>query len=428
MDVVNARSGESRSACSNQTLPAAGLYADVASQCNEVHPVCNNCERRQIFCDFSVSPGSSKSPSTAAPDVRRQGSQAGSVSGSQRTPTLPIVDPFQQPDLVSTKKSTDLDVTDLRLMHHFTSVVALDLANAQTPEAQALWQVHAVKLGLKHEFLLRGILAVSAFHLAYLYPDRKAEYELIGTTHQSLGLTEFQETLAHVDETNCQALFAFSCLLIVLAFASSAKDKPEDFTHDVLHWFYLLRGANMVLNMHHDTIRCSFLKPLLDEMAHMDNIAAYRFPDTDQITKLFRVCGSSEHDKETAQAIDLAIHSLLSTFIQASLLKTRGDGTVLATFVWPINLPPKFLDLLSEKQPEAMVILAHYCVLIYWGETHQEDNWFISGWAKYMLETVKESIPDAWQEQLEWPIMMITKEHDSPSAEAASLAPPRAMG
>ncbi|EXJ62543.1 hypothetical protein A1O7_02981 [Cladophialophora yegresii CBS 114405] len=394
-------------------------------KCNESHPVCNNCERRQIICDFSLTPGASNSPSN---ETRTHSSQAGSVSsGLQRTPTQPVVDPFRQPDLVSSKKATDLDVTDLRLMHHFTSVVALDLANAQTPEAQALWQVHAVKLGLKHEFLLRGILAVSAFHLAYLYPERKAEYELIGTRHQSLGLTEFQETLAHVDETNCHALFAFSCLLIVLAFASSAKEKPEDFTRDVLHWFYLLRGANIVLNMHHETIRCSFLKPLLDEMAHMETTAAYRFPDTDQITKLFRVCNSPEHDKETAQAIDLAIHSLLSTFVQASLLKTRGDGTVLATFVWPINLPPRFLDLLSEKQPEAMVILAHYCVLIHWGESIKEDTWFISGWAEYMLETITESIPDVWHEQLEWPAMMITRAEEQPSGELTPVAHNRSL-
>jgi hypothetical protein len=352
----------------------------------------------------------------------------GSVNGQQRTPSQPRVDPFQQPDLVSTKKTTDLDVTDLRLMHHFTSVVALDLANAETPEARALWQTHAVKLALKHEFLLRGILAVSAFHLAYLYPARKAEYELIGARHQSLGLTGFQETLAHVDETNCHALFAFSCLLIVIAFASSAKEKPDDFTRDVLHWFYLLRGANIVLNMHHETLKCSFLKPLLDEMAHMENIAAYRFPDTDQITKLFRVCTSAEDDKETAQAIDLAIHSLLSTFIQVSLLKTRGDGTVLATFIWPINLSPRFLDLLSEKQPEAMVILAHYCVLIHWGESAKEDVWFIKGWAEYMLEVIVESVPDVWQEQLAWPTMMITKEEVPPSDEAVAVGRNRLMG
>ncbi|EXJ80020.1 hypothetical protein A1O3_08306 [Capronia epimyces CBS 606.96] len=314
-----------------------------------------------------------------------------------------------QPDLVSTKQTTDLDITELRLMHHFTSVVAPDLANAQTAEALALWQVHVVKLGFKHHFLLRGILAVSAFHLAYLHPDKRADYELIGTTHQSIGLSEFHDTLAKVDETNCHAMFAFSCLLIILTFASSAKETPKDFTTDVLRWFYLLRGANVVLNLYAETIRCSFLKPLLDEMGHIETTAAYIFPDTDQITKLFRICSSPEHDKETSQAYDLAIHSLLSTFVQASLLRQRGDGTVLATFVWPLNLPPKFLDLLGEKQPEAMTILAHYCVLIYWGESHENDTWFINGWAKYMLATVEESLPDSWQEQIKWPVTTITQ-------------------
>ena len=171
MDALSARSVALRSVFPYIRFSWSQI-TDFSLQCNEEHPTCSNCERRQIFCDFSLSPGESNSPST---DARGQTSQGGSSNGVHRTPTQPVIDPFLQPDLVSTKRSTtDLDVTDLRLMHHFTSVVALDLANAQTAEAEALWQVHAVKLGLKHEFLLRGILAVSAFHLAYIHPDRKS--------------------------------------------------------------------------------------------------------------------------------------------------------------------------------------------------------------------------------------------------------------
>lgn len=317
----------------------------------------------------------------------------------------PSVDPFQQPDLISTRKTTDLDVVDLRLMHHFTTVVALELANVQITESLALWQDHIIKLGFKHDFLLRGILAIAAFHMSYTYPDRKADYDLIGTTHQTLALSAFQETLTHVDESNCHALFAFSCIIIILAFASSTKDKPSDFATDVLHWFYLLRGAQIVLNMHAETIRCSFLRPLLDSMAHMENTAAQAIPDSDRISGLFHICASADHDEETSQAYTLAIHSLLNTFTQASMLKKRGEGTVLASFVWPLNLPPKFLDLLSEKRPQAMIVLAHYCVLVFWGET--TDSWFMGGWGRYMLETIKDSVPEAWQNHLKWPDEMI---------------------
>ncbi|RVX71555.1 hypothetical protein B0A52_05127 [Exophiala mesophila] len=369
--------------------------------------MCNNCERRQIFCDFSTTPGPDASPSTGA-DSKPPLLCVGSDRDSNKSPTQKLVDPFASPDLVSRKTSTDLDVTDLRLIHHFTSVVALDLASGDTPEAIALWQVHAVKLGFKHHFLLRGILAASAFHLGYLYPERRAEYVLIGSAHQSIALEEFQATLVHVSESNCHALFAFSCLIIVLAFASSSKDKARDLNTDVLSWFYLLRGAHIVLNMHGETIRCSFLKPLLDELAHVENTEAHKYPYTEEFTKLFRICNSTDHDKESAQAYDLAIHALLSAFIQVSLLRERGQGTVLASFVWPLGLSPKFLELLGEKQPEAVIILAHYCVLIYWSEEQNgQATWFIDGWANYMLETIEETVSGEWLKHLQWPHAMI---------------------
>lgn len=286
-------------------------------------------------------------------------------------------------------------------MHHFTTSTAFDLAGKHSGDALVLWQHHAPGLGFKHDFLLRGILAVSALHQSYLLPHRKMEFDLKASTHQGLALSNYQEILGHVDQTNCHALFLFSCLIILMAFASGTKDQTSDFQTDVIHWFYLLRGANEVLKMHHDLLNSSFLKPLLDELHYTENHAAYNVPDADRITDLFAICSTVGQDREVSQAYTLAIHSLLSTFIQASMLKKRGEGMILASFVWPVNLHPRFLDLLSEKRPEAMIILAHYCVLIYWGELN--DTWFMVGWAKYILDTIKAAIPEQWHEHLSWP-------------------------
>lgn len=288
-------------------------------------------------------------------------------------------------------------------MHHFTTVTAYELANQETGEAVALWQSHAVNLGFKHDFLLRGILSVSAFHQSYLKPHKKTDFDLKASTHQSLAIAAFQETLPRVDESNCHALFIFSCIIIIMAFASSSKDKASDFQADVLHWFYLLRGCNEVLKLHRDTLRASFMKPLLDELHYAETHAVQDIQDADRISDLFRICSSEE--REVAQAYNLAIHALLSTFVQASLLRKRNEGMVLASFVWPVNLPPKFLELLAEKQPGALVILAHYCVLIYWGEI--QDTWFLKGWARYMMETIKELTPQSWHEHLEWPSSIV---------------------
>lgn len=316
------------------------------------------------------------------------------------------VNPFDSPNLISTKKTTDLDINDLQLLHHFSTVLAYDLANQKSGEALALWQKHAVELGFKHDFLLRGILAVSALHQSYLKPHLKSDFDVQASTHQSIALHSFQETLGNVNETNCHALFAFSCIIIVLSFASSSKDKASDFQTDILHWLYLLRGCNEVLKLYRDTLRSSFLKPLLDELHYAENHTAHNIEDVDRIMDLFSLCNpASLGDKERSQACTLAIHALLSTFVQASILRNRGEGTVLASFVWSVNLPPKFLDMLSEKQPEALVILAHYCVLIYWGEI--QDTWFLVGWARYMLDTIKELTPMQWHEHLRWPDSII---------------------
>lgn len=315
--------------------------------------------------------------------------------------------PFAAPDLVSTKKTTDLDVVNLQLLHYFTTVVALDLCDRDNGDYLALWQTHAVNLGFKHDFLLRGILAVAAYHLGFYTPERKAELHLVAFNHQTLALTSFQETLADVNDSNCHALFAFSCLIIVMAFASNTKAKPSDFNSEVLQWFYLLRGASIVLHMHSEAIKGSFLKPLLDEMSHSETTPPHTIPHSDRITDLFRICNVSNHDRETSQAYTMAISSLLSTFTQASICKERGEGTILAGFVWPIMLPPRFVDLLSEKQPEALVILAYYCVIVHWSETGGFDMWFLQGWGRYMFETVSDLLSESWHEHLAWPREMI---------------------
>ena len=317
------------------------------------------------------------------------------------------------PDLVSKRHpdSTDLDIVDLKLLHHFAIEVAPMFSNPAKPDTLHLWQDHLIKLGFKHDFLLRGILAVASYHKVYVIPEKAEEYGVIAGRHQSIAINSFQEALRHIDESNCHALFGFSCLVIVMTFASSTKTHPADFNSDVLQWFHLLRGAKIVLDMFSDAIKCSFLKPLLDEMAYTENAAAYSIPGAEHITDLFRICGISTHERETSQAYTLAIHTLLSTFTQASICRERGDDMILASFVWPVNLPPKFVDLLSEKQPEALVILAHYCVLIQWSETMH--NWFVDGWGQYMLETIKESVPESWAEHLKWPEEMILNQSQS---------------
>ena len=217
-----------------------------------------------------------------------------------------------------------------------------------------MWQVHCVRLGFKHDFLLRGLLAVAAYEMCYERPDKRQEYHLIASNYQSLALTSYRETLQDVNESNCHALFAFSCILIVMAFASSTKEQPSDFNSDVLQWFYLLRGANMVLNMHAENIRCSFLKPLLDEMDTMKTTVGSLFiQDIESTTNFIRP------------------HTLFLT--PTALLISSGYAvSQIMSVMWakPTHWPSTPCSAPSPKHPFAGIATSHQYWQVSFGQLH----------------------------------------------------------
>ena len=303
-------------------------------------------------------------------------------------------------------------------MHHWTGHVSVDIGDNRNARSHSdIWQRHIPALAFHHEFLLRGLLCVAALHKAHTAPTPtlKAEYSLKASTHQDIALASFQSTLPHMNPSNCHALFSFSALLIPIAFATSTRDRANsDSQTDLFHWIYLLRGGNSILQEHRDLLGTSFLAPMIDSMTHTETTDPHVIVDADKITHLFKLVharhGNDDDDiddddqdaEDVSQAYTLAIHNLLSTYIQASLLRNRHEGSVLSSLVWPVHLSPRYLELLAERRPEALVILAHYCVLIHWGA--QDDTWFLVGWARGMLDAIRASLPEVggWRERIAW--------------------------
>ena len=163
-------------------------------QRDERPPQCSNCVRRQITCDYAPRVVSRISP----------GGQPSSTTSPVST-TTPSSLPPTSPSVPSPGNGT-LDLADLELLHHYTTSTYKTLPSRAAPDQRELWQIQVVQLGLEHEFLLRGILAVPTLHLAYLLPMRRESLTLHATTHQSVALRLFHEALDRVNTSNCVAL------------------------------------------------------------------------------------------------------------------------------------------------------------------------------------------------------------------------------
>jgi len=72
-----------------------------------------------------------------------------------------------------------------------------------------------------------------------------------------------------------------------------------------------------------------------------------------------------------------------------------------AVFIWPGAVSQEFVDLLFERRPEALVLLAYFCVLL----KRINSYWYFEGLGVGLLERVGEGLDswgEGWREWIAW--------------------------
>jgi hypothetical protein len=67
--------------------------------------------------------------------------------------------------------------------------------------------------------------------------------------------------------------------------------------------------------------------------------------------------------------------------------------------LWVGRVSETFIRLLSEKRPPALILTAHYCLLL----KYCEDCWYMEQRAYYLFEAVKQSLGEQWALYVEYP-------------------------
>lgn len=68
--------------------------------------------------------------------------------------------------------------------------------------------------------------------------------------------------------------------------------------------------------------------------------------------------------------------------------------------VWPVAMPREFPAFVSRHEPFALVLLAHYAVLLY----KARDVWFIGNLGRSVVEEIACLIPEEMAEFVKWPV------------------------
>ncbi|KAJ5273542.1 hypothetical protein N7478_008667 [Penicillium angulare] len=218
-------------------------------KCDETGPPCKRCETRSTICEYPHLNLDPQSLSAHTPE------EAGRTTETTLD-SHPICPSFP----------TNRHHLDLQLMHRWT---ASTYKSCCTPGSgdEALWQLIVPALALEYDFLLHGLLALSAFECASILKkhDRESpsyqEYIKSALEYQVLALASFRAQITSDQCENQRAALCFSLMLMVLAFASvrfkqhASSDDEESVLQTTIVHFELVRGAVQVATGKEDLIR-----------------------------------------------------------------------------------------------------------------------------------------------------------------------------
>jgi hypothetical protein len=300
----------------------------------------------------------------------------------------------------SVQEKYDLDALDSQLLSHYLdSSYKTFVTNKKSED---VWNEVVPGLACDKKFLLQGILACTALHVAHLNPAKRQKYILRGCCHQEAAIPEFRQAIDNPTEDNCDAIIAFGYFLVVYSLATDLEhsanplliiDTTLSNTEDIIpHWLHFIRtGCHMLKDVWHriESGRASILAAAWernleisdeDKRSHLDfflSIIPKKGTWSDESTRVYR------------HAANLLAESI--AFVDRAK-KTIGLTAWNVLGTWPVRIEQGFFTLTSEKHPGALILLAHYCVIL----NQIGDCWYIGGRPGMLIASIARILDKRW--------------------------------
>ncbi|KAK7043246.1 hypothetical protein VNI00_008600 [Paramarasmius palmivorus] len=350
-------------------------------KCDEVHPICGNCEHRDMECVWP--PSKPATPSPRPPDH----------SPAYTSPTPSFESPLGMIPV--------LDVSGFKLVHHYSLVTSLTL-NHGNASAQYTNQFVVPSIAFKEPAFMHALLALSSIHLHTLYhPLGIADMDYYGLAKQhkdwAVTLTS-AKPISHTNTPSSDTHLLTRNFLIIYTIAESlgvtgpqgifslidtVRDalKDQDYFYrdeqlKPLNWPFV--GQELVPS-DDEAIRASFegnlrlFPPALKDL----HLPTSTWPDPEEVS-----------DPDISVIYQESISRLRASWYMSQI---RRDAGLVGASSWIVSISDAFRDLLVlQNRPRALVVLYFYCVML--GNLDSKQCWWAAksadclGWIGMMLD------------------------------------------
>lgn len=287
----------------------------------------------------------------------------------------------------------------LALLHHYTVSTSGTLAFRGL--TRSVWEVAIPREAYGHGFLMDCLLAVSAQHLSFLYGgiERSLHYRSISAHHQNRALAGYWAVFSNANTPeNCPALYAGSAMVTVFACAPDVRAKVSAIDR-VVGLFRTCAGVAILLRQWRKRILGTALAPLMQ----ISN------EDKGKVSDKIILLDKSLHSLESAIHAHTSLPISERLTYQRALTSLEMCINVLRTsqsyaeclFIWPVAMPREFPLLVSRHAPVALVLLAHYAVLLH----NARDVWFIGDLGRSVIGEIASLVPEGMAEFIKKPVL-----------------------
>ncbi|MCJ1242193.1 hypothetical protein MMC14_010200 [Varicellaria rhodocarpa] len=319
---------------------------------------------------------------------------------------------------------------NLELWHHYNTITSLTLSELQP--AQNAWQTAVPQLAFSHDFVCHGLLATASIHLAGLQ-EHSGEREMFlnkAASQLNAGIPHFRNAIRQVTSQNCNALFALSAFVTIFAFVTtrdecnsllaSATIDPDESSPDggvnqvVVRLLRSVRGALVILKPAWKWIAEGPISAICTRNEwpqHPTPANTRAILEDERLAALSRLWENRENYGTYSEILSDALHELRTTFARASQLTVavvygdEGSGNTMLTdrgaaYTWPVHVSEKFLELLEKQLPEALVLMAHYAIVL----NRVPDCWWSEGIPAHIVTSAALLLGRERRSWIAWPI------------------------
>jgi hypothetical protein len=332
------------------------------------------------------------------------------VTASVSTPSSFDASPLLTPaaSLQYNAPWSNLNIRHMELMSNFLLETAPSLDMRNVSDIGLMRTMMPVVLSAP--YLLHQVLALSALHLSKTKPAQAESYHADATSLQIEALTSFDDHLGNINSNNCEAMLMFASMLSTHSLGEAvmiSKDDSSGFLDRIITYLNLHRGVKTVVSQAWELLLQSKLSPVLHRASNQLKVAASHAPERAIFVEdlLNRLLDDGDMSVESDTACRDAV-SRLKLMYQADYLENHTEVQRQSSgliWTWPVLLSGVYTDLLRKRQPEALIILCFYAVLLH----QRRSMWFVDSAGRMLIESVTKSLGSYWRHWLDWPNQVI---------------------